>query len=79
MAKSDWRRRAALNIVSSLPDNAEDAIKILELSKELVQTWLLRPAADQPVNLIAFSSDSASSAALRRSETSPLKLSQSPS
>jgi hypothetical protein len=36
----DWRRRSALNMASQLPENAADALVILDLLRELVVTFL---------------------------------------
>ena len=38
----DWRKRLALNIASELPGNTEDALKVLDHTRDLV-TGFLRP------------------------------------
>ena len=44
----NWQRRHAIQIVAQLPETTEDALMVLELAKELVETFLLdrqpRPA-----------------------------------
>lgn len=55
--KSDgWRRRHALQIVTQLPENHDDAIAVLELARELVDGFLVGEKSDHPV--LAFSSAS---------------------
>jgi hypothetical protein len=38
--EADWRRRHALNVAGQLPENATDALVILDLLRELVVTFL---------------------------------------
>ncbi len=40
-----WLKRQALQIVMQLPDDRQDALRVLEYSKELVLTYL----GDEPV------------------------------
>lgn len=37
-----WHRRHAVQIVSALPEETEDALMVLELAKELVEGFLAR-------------------------------------
>ena len=37
-----WRRRHAIQIVAQLPERPEDALAVLELARELVQTFLVQ-------------------------------------
>jgi hypothetical protein len=36
----NWHRRHAIQIVAQLPESTEDALKVLELSKRLVEEFL---------------------------------------
>jgi hypothetical protein len=38
-----WHRRHAIHIVSELPDNTADALKVLALAKEVVERFLEPP------------------------------------
>jgi len=40
----DWRRHAAVHCVSQLPSEPDDALRVLELARELVLTFLAQPA-----------------------------------
>jgi hypothetical protein len=46
MIDNAWRRRHAVQIVAQLPESTEDAIAVLELAKQLVQSFLMEA---QPV------------------------------
>lgn len=37
----NWRRRHAIQIAAQLPEAPEDALVVLELAKQLVETFLL--------------------------------------
>lgn len=37
----NWHRRRALEVVSQLPENPEDALQVLELARSLIQVWLI--------------------------------------
>lgn len=39
-----WHRRAAVTLVSQLPDDSADALLVLEAAKELVEKFLLNHA-----------------------------------
>lgn len=41
----NWHRRHAIQIAAQLPENPDDAILVLELTKELVETFLKAPQA----------------------------------
>jgi len=41
--KTDWHRRAALQIAAQLPENPDAALRILELTKDLVKNWVAKP------------------------------------
>lgn len=40
LGEVDWRRRHALNMAGQLPENAADALVILDLLREIVVTFL---------------------------------------
>lgn len=52
MAKHNqaWRRRHAIQMAAQLPENHEDALAVLALLKELVDSFLA-PEADEPRRL----------------------------
>lgn len=41
MSDNGWKRRQAVQIVSQLPERPEDALEVLELAKQLVQSFLM--------------------------------------
>lgn len=59
-----WQRRHAVQIVAQLPEHTEDAVRVLELARELVEGFLagtghrlrVLPSAD----VVAFSAASSS-------------------
>jgi hypothetical protein len=58
MESPTWHRRSAVQIAAQLPDNREDALRVLELTRELAENFLfkddgcLRPAS--PAAVLAF-------------------------
>jgi hypothetical protein len=38
-----WHRRHAIQIAAALPEDAEDALMVLELARELVERFLYAP------------------------------------
>jgi hypothetical protein len=38
--EGDWRKRRALEVVSQLPEDPEDAMKVLKLAEVLLKSWL---------------------------------------
>lgn len=42
---SDWRRRHALQLASQLPDDLDDALAVVDLTRELLLEFLQRPHA----------------------------------
>jgi hypothetical protein len=55
----NWRRRHAIQIVAQLPDNAADALAVLELSKQLVQDFLVEGQPRLPA-VVAFPASTSS-------------------
>ena len=58
--KGDWRRRHAIQIAAQLPEDAEDALIVLECARELVEGFLARPLpsqSDQPEGLVLVFSE----------------------
>jgi hypothetical protein len=47
MVSSDWRRRHAVQIVAQLPDDPEDAMRVLDFARELVRGFLSPPRSDE--------------------------------
>lgn len=45
MARKNWHRRHAVQIVAQLPENSADALQVLDLARQLVEGFL---CADQP-------------------------------
>lgn len=39
--EGDWKKRRALEVVSQLPEDPEDAMKVLDLAKILLASWLI--------------------------------------
>jgi hypothetical protein len=42
-AAQAWHRRHAIQIAAALPEDAEDALMVLELARELVERFLYAP------------------------------------
>lgn len=61
----EWQRRVALQIAAQLPENTEDALLVLKLATELVETFLVggqaRLAPAPAGALVAFPAASSSS------------------
>lgn len=59
----NWKRRHAVQIAAQLPEDPKDALRVLELARELVETFLSE-ADNQPVRarrpLVAVSGAAAS-------------------
>ena len=57
----NWQRRHAIQIVAQLPEGTEDALKVPELARELVEGFLSqrRPLADAGA-VVAFPASSSS-------------------
>jgi hypothetical protein len=56
-----WHRRHALTIAGQLPENIEDALLVLQATRELVDTFLSKAQEDQPrraANVLPFGSAS---------------------
>ena len=53
-----WHRRQAITLASQLPDNAADALLVLQATRELVETFLMQApdhsAEDHPTNVLPF-------------------------
>jgi hypothetical protein len=43
-----WHRRHAIQIAAALPEDAEDALMVLELARELVERFLYAPQRPEP-------------------------------
>lgn len=43
MSTKAWHRRQAIQIAAALPEDSSDALIVLELAKELVETYLCPP------------------------------------
>lgn len=39
--EGDWRKRRALEVVSTLPEDPADAMEVLDLAKRLLKSWLM--------------------------------------
>jgi hypothetical protein len=44
-----WRRRQALQLAAQLPDNTDDALAIVDLTRKLVVSWLCADQARAPL------------------------------
>ncbi len=45
-----WQRRHAIQIAAALPENREDALAVLELARDLVESFLYAPLRpDEPL------------------------------
>ena len=48
MTTEAWHRRHAIQIAAALPEDAEDALMVLELAKQLVERVLYAPQRPEP-------------------------------
>ena len=48
MTGSAWQRRQAIQIAAQLPEDAKDALKVLELAQELVIGFLIKEGNYEP-------------------------------
>lgn len=56
-----WRRRHAIQIVAQLPEGIEDALAVLELSRELVEGFLAKGQERAPLaDVLAFPASASS-------------------
>lgn len=60
----NWRRRHAIQIAAQLPENADDALMVLELARELVESFLCAGQARLPLavgaDVVAFPASASS-------------------
>lgn len=53
-----WHRRQAITLAGQLPDDPVDALMVLQAARELVETFLMRPAHEgveqHPPNVLPF-------------------------
>jgi hypothetical protein len=47
-AAQAWHRRHAIQIAAALPENREDALIVLELAKQLIESFLYAPQRPEP-------------------------------
>jgi hypothetical protein len=43
-----WHRRHAIQIAAALPETGEDALIVLDLARELIETFLYAPQRPEP-------------------------------
>jgi hypothetical protein len=43
-----WHRRQAIQVAAALPETREDALTVLELARELVESFLYGPQRPEP-------------------------------
>lgn len=57
MSDQAWQRRQAVQIVSMLPEDLDDATRVLELAKELLDGFLrpAQPAREVSATVLPFS------------------------
>jgi hypothetical protein len=48
MKAEAWHRRHAIQIAAALPETVEDALIVLELARELVESFLYAPQSPEP-------------------------------
>ena len=70
MTAEAWHRRHAIQIAAALPETGEDALIVLELARELVESFLYAPQRPEPprrerVRGVVVSLSSATSSASR--------------
>lgn len=64
MKPESWHRRQAISVVAALPESTEDALIVLDLARQLVETFLAcdqRPEPDlarDRCNVVSLSSAS---------------------
>lgn len=59
-----WLRRHAIQIAAQLPENPDDALRVLEFTKQLVEDFLKsQPALDRPLAAEVIRFPAASSSA----------------
>jgi hypothetical protein len=54
-----WHRRHAIQVAASLPDGIEDALLVLELAKQLVESFLGAGQKSAPVVALIKSNEGA--------------------
>ena len=59
--QNNWQRRMAIQIAAQLPEKTEDALLVLEMTRELIETFLGGAQRPRPVELLTFPTASASS------------------
>jgi hypothetical protein len=48
MKTEAWHRRHAIQIAAALPETGEDALIVLDLARELIETFLYAPQRPEP-------------------------------
>lgn len=59
----NWQRRHAIQIAAQLPEDTRDALRVLELTRELVEGFLEGGQARAPAEVVAFPASASSLAA----------------
>jgi len=54
MPDNNWQRRMAIQIAAQLPERPEDALLVLELARELVETFLCEGQRPRPAEVITL-------------------------
>jgi hypothetical protein len=54
MKEESWHRRHAIQIVSCLPEETEDALPVLRLATQLVTGFLAEPKAEKPAPVVVM-------------------------
>lgn len=77
-----WRRRLAIQIVSELPEDADEALRVLAYAKELVEKFVIADRhmnGNQEAAVLPFPAVSSASISARRASKEPGILPGSPS
>lgn len=51
--ESDWRRRHAIQIAAQLPESIDDALIVLEFTREIVESFLAKQLHELPERRLA--------------------------
>lgn len=74
--QAGWQRRMAVQLAAQLPEDIDDALTVLELARELVESFLAGP--DQRLRLVASAEVKAFPAASNSALSVPGKPSSFP-
>lgn len=74
MKNDNWRRRSALHLAAQLPDNPDDALKVLEYAQEIVRKFLSTDAIQSTRRLSLVKSAASTSSSRRARPTDKVSV-----